>query len=396
MPRSPLNLLRLMTAALIAAVIVAAGTVAYLSGGLPPDTAGVEQFPAAAFEFRLGSGAPAGDRMIIDAFSDGYALLSSGPVKLSATHYRFLRLRLDREENAEVPTLFWRRGQTPDALNQLDITDTGTVLIDLSATPDWSGEIVEFGFLFREAGTEAATLIGPVTFEPDSLIERLHLTWTGWTALEVWSQKSVNFLHGGKPVQPVRLPVLLVFWIAVTLVGFWTLERLYGSPDCRRLLLGAAVVYAVAWTVLDLRWTVNSVRQSAHTLEKYRGASEDQKLALGLDRHIYRFVSRLKTNVLPDKPTRILITASENALDYYLLRSKYHLLPHSTYVSRTLPATLDASSLDYLIYFGSAHELESMDRWAEHWAPYVRLVDQEEDAVVFQLNADTMRDTPKP
>ena len=142
--------------------------------------------------------------------------------------------------------------------------------------------------------------------------------------------------------------------------------------------------FLAAWTVLDLRWTANNFRQTAHTLQNYRGANEDERLALGLDGEIYRFVRAIKTDDLPSDPTRILVLGDANAIDYHLLRAKYHLLPHSALVSRSIPAGLEPLSVDYLVFFGDRSALGATPGWSKIWDANLTLIHTEEWATLYR------------
>jgi len=373
-----------LAAALLAALLVIAGTLAYLARGLPADPPATREFAAAEFSFMMGSGSPERDRVVIDGFSNGYALLSSGPVAIPADRFRFLRLTLESRSAGGVPILFWRRSAAPGELVQSQLRDVGEVLLDLSADERWRGEVSEFGLLFEEGGGTYA--LGPVSLEPDSLGLRLQLTWNSWTAFEAWSQKSVNHLQGGRPEQPLRLPVLLTAWVALTLLLAWLL--LPRGNRSQRIWAIATLAFLVAWMVLDLRWTANSLRQAGQTLETYRGLSEDSRLALGLDGIVYRYIARLKADLLPAKPARILIVGDEKAVEYYLQRAKYHLLPHSALAVRRFPSDLAPSSLDYVIFIGPAGGIRSVPGWGPAWERLLRPIDGDELAEAFAVTRD--------
>jgi len=375
----------LVPATLVAALLVIAGSIGQLAWDLPKDPATARYFAAPELNFVMGAGDADGDRVTVDQFSDGYALLSSGPISLHAQDYRFVLLAFESPLGGSVPIFFWRSSDAPGELVRLPVREQGPVLIDLSGQPGWRGEISEFGFLFEEAGT--AYSVGPVALEPDRLGLRLQLTWGSWTAFERWSQKSINFLQGGQPEQPLRLPLILTAWLALTMILNWLFSRRLGG-DPARLWAGAAVVFLAAWMVLDVRWTANSIRQAGQTLETYGSASDDERLGRGPDGIVYGLISRLKADVLPLEPARILIVGDEQALEYYLQRAKYHLLPHSVYATRRFPTNPQPSSLDYVIFLGQADGMRGIRGWGPSWEVSLRLVDRSELAQVFAVLKD--------
>ena len=211
---------RLLVATLLAAMLVLAGTVVFLSKGLPDQTAKTLQYPAAGFSFAFGSGHPKAKHMLVDEFVNGYALLTSGPVKIQADtqrvlSYTWLPLGMPREA-----AFFWRRSDDTQNVLRTDITVQGAQLIDLATESDWQGEITEFGFLL--AGTNGEIVeIGDASLIPDSLRIRLELMWRAWSSFEEWSQQSINFLYGGYYRQILALPLLVAAWMLITLLLFW-------------------------------------------------------------------------------------------------------------------------------------------------------------------------------
>lgn len=360
---------RLLLAGAVAFLLVATGLVALMARGLPAEPVPARAYAAGDLNFVMGVGRVGPEGLVIERFENGYALLSSGPVAIDAAGLPFLRLELEPLGNRKIPTLFWRRADAGEVLFRRDLADTGRVLVDLASDPEWRGTVTEFGFLFYadQEGREGP-LLGPLALEADSLSLRLQRLWTGWTAPEFWSQRSINFIWGGAERQIFRLPVVVIAWLLLTLVLSFLLQR--PRPDVRShaLMLSAVAAFLVAWATLDLRWTVNGVRQSAHTLEKYRGTDEEQRLARGLDAQVYGFVRDLKAEHLPAEPARILIVGDDSMVDYLLLRAKYHLLPHSALVSRSIPAGLTPGGVDYLLFFGDASGIAETPGWTPDWS----------------------------
>jgi hypothetical protein len=382
MPERRFSAASLLAASLIAALLVFTGTVVFLARGLPGDAVESRRFTATDLDFVMGSGRPDGNHAVIDGFTDGYALLSSGPVKLDAENFRFLRITLNRLPKDEAPAFFWRRSEASADLVQLRLHESGDLLIDLSGQTDWRGEISELGLLFHDDGGEPL-VFGPATLRPDSLALRLRLTWDGWTYFEDWSQKSINFLNGGTFDQPVSLPLLVIGWIVSTMVLASLLARRSRRMVFRRLLAGGAAVFLFAWMVLDVRWTANSIMQFSQTTDTYWGVDESERLARGLDGEIYRYIERLKKEVLPERPTRILILGDDRAADFFLQRAKYHLLPHSAYVGRQLAKDLATQRIEFIVFFGKSTGLTKVPGWSPQWQKALNLLDGSAFGEVF-------------
>lgn len=385
MPRVGWRPGRLLLAAAIAVALVCAALLGLTARDLPAEAAVAKRFTATDLEFVMGGGRIEGEGLVVERFANGYALLSSGSVAVAASEYPYLKFALDPRDSRKSPTFFWRRTDSSQQLFQRVLSDTGGSVVKIAADPDWSGTISEFGFLFyQDEESGEGPLLGPVSLEAESFKLRLELLWGNWITTEYWSQRSVNFLWGGSAIQAIRLPAAVIAWLLLTLLLKVLLDRPWSGGYSHTLLLSSMAAFLAAWTVLDLRWTANNFRQTAHTLQNYRGANEDERLALGLDGEIYRFVRAIKTDDLPSDPTRILVLGDANAIDYHLLRAKYHLLPHSALVSRSIPAGLEPLSVDYLVFFGDRSALGATPGWSKIWDANLTLIHTEEWATLYR------------
>ena len=375
---------KLLIAALLVLMVVVAGTVAFLAKGLPDQTHETLRYPATSLKFAFGSGHPAADRMLVDEFANGYALLSSGPVSIQAEKQRVLSYTWLPPKLPAEAAFFWRRAEDTQNVLKTEITAPGTHYIDLATEPDWQGEITEFGFLIAGVNGEAVE-IGETALVPDNLNTRLQLSWRAWTTFEQWSQQSINFIQGGDYRQIISLPLLVASWLIFTLLLFWLFSRFGKSIRTRQLLITAGLVSLLAWVLLDIRWSANNIRQIQFSLQMQTQADEQHRAGIDLDGKIYQHVQRLKSDVLGDQPARILIVGDENAIDYYLLRAKYHLLPHSVDVVGRFANTLALESLDFVIFFGQPDGITKVRGWKPAWQQSLIPIDQGEWGVVYRI-----------
>lgn len=372
----------LLLAGLTGALALLGGTLAVLSRDLPEQTREPLHFSAANLKILMGSGNWENDRLVVDGYTDSYALLSSGPIRVSTETFRFVTLTLETPRDAVQATLFWRRSDSPQDLLRQVIKDRGSVLIDFSVSSGWSGEISELGILLESSAGEKAA-IGNLILQPDGLALRVRSMWNGWVAFEGWSQKSINFLWGGAADQEIPLPVLVGSWVVVTLALFWLYSSISGTRSRQFLSTFAVAVFLAGWMILDLRFTANQSRQAARTIDAFWGADEDERLTRGPDGEIYRYVRRLKQEVLPERPCRILILG-DTASEYFLLRAKYHLLPHSTLVTRNIQAPLPPESVDYVIYLGQPEAIVEISGWDDQWRAAMTVVDADANGLVYR------------
>ena len=375
---------KLLVAAVLALIVVLVVSIAFLSKGLPEHVGETLKYPATDLKFVFGSGHPAADKMLVDTFADGYALLSSGPVSVQAKEQRVLRYTWLPPELLQEAAFFWRSADDPQNVLRTDITISGTQQIDLTTESDWNGEITEFGFLIAGVNGKAVE-IGEVVLIPDSLNTRIQLSWQAWTTFEGWSQKSVNFLYGGDFRQVIALPLLVTAWLLITLLLFWFLTRAGKSNNSRQLLITAGLVSLCAWVLLDIRWSVNNIRQIQLSIQNYQQVDEQQLSNTDLDGEINQSMLKLKRELLGDQPARILILSDRSTHDYYLLRAKYHLLPHSVAVVKRLSRELAPDLFDFVIFFGQPGGISKMRGWNSSWQDSLIAIDRREWGVAYRI-----------
>jgi hypothetical protein len=71
---------KLAIAALLSLAVVVTAMVIFLSRDLPGVSTEPLSYPATDFKLVFGTGHPNEERMVVDGFANGYALLSSGPL----------------------------------------------------------------------------------------------------------------------------------------------------------------------------------------------------------------------------------------------------------------------------------------------------------------------------
>ena len=376
---------QILISALFAIVLVLAATFVFLAKGLPDETVDPLKHPSLKFNFGFGSGKIFEDQILVDKFANGYALLTSGPVSIKANSFRVLRFTWRPAGPAQEAAFFWRRSDDAKNVIRTDITIPGFNLADLTTEADWRGEITEFGFLI--AGKPGETIeIGKISLESDSIRNRLQLTWHAWTVFEEWSQKSINFLNGGESHQFVSLSVLVIAWLIVTISLLWLLSVFGRKIDLRQIAVAGSILFLVGWILLDLRWTSNNLQQIQRSLQSHWHADDQQRLSMALDGEIYHYSEKLKSNILDDKTARILIIGDKNAVDYYMLRAKYHLLPHSVNIARQFSRQTAPKSLDFVFFFGQPGGIIKVPGWNQDWQKALTKVESGDWGVVYRVN----------
>jgi hypothetical protein len=374
------SIMRAVISALLSAALVIAGTILYLGKDLSEFNVPSYKFPASEFAFTLGSGHPEAELAVIDNRANGYALLSSGPVRVQADNFRALRYNWRVAHRNKEAAFFWRQKNSINTVSRTEIRNSGNRILDLSTQANWYGEIVEFGFL---VGDETIA-IGPMALEPDSLQLRLQMMWQGWTTFEEWSQQSVHFLQGGDYDQIISLPPLVTAWLFLTIILTWLAFRLGGNDFSRVLVTSTVVFFLIAWMILDIRWTANNLKQVRLSLETQWQADEEQRSRIDLDGDLYQYVQQLKFSVLGAQNARILIIGEKDAA-YYQLRAKYHLLPHSVHVASRFPNNLKPENLDFVMFFGEPSSIANVRGWNKSWQRSLTLADRGAWGAVYRV-----------
>jgi hypothetical protein len=114
-------------------------------------------------------------------------------------------------------------------------------------------------------------------------------------------------------------------WVLLTTLRSLTIGG--RTPDA---LAGALLCAVIAWGVLDLRWSANSLAQARATLGEYPLASATH-LAFGDDEETARLVE-LARPTIEQTFKRTVIAAEDPGMRFQMFRAKYYALPASTWV----------------------------------------------------------------
>ncbi len=330
------------------ALLVAGGLVLATWRTLPGAASEPLSFSPMQLRFAMGSGSQGPDELTISGFANGFALVTTGPVEVDAGALSLLRYSTASGEGQPPAAFFWRPAGNPNDVVRLDLP-AAEGRLDLSTAAGWGGRVIELGFLFPQPDGGTARL-GSFSLEAPGLASSLGSMAEGWFRFEPWTQKSVNFLHGGERGPDWPLPVVLAIWLLLAAILMWLPAR--RLPGFWPMSLG--VLALSAWMVLDVRWTVNSYRLAAGTVENFSGRSEHERLLAGLDGALYGYIDQIKQQHLGDEPVRILLVHSgEGSIDFLAKRARYHLLPHSVSILSKLGNRQAGTSIDFVLFLGN-------------------------------------------
>jgi hypothetical protein len=104
----------------------------------------------------------------------------------------------------------------------------------------------------------------------------------------------------------------------------------------------------IGWMLLDLRWTINGIKQSSHTLAYFQDMTEPAHLDLGGDQQVAELVQEAKRHIA-DGLGQTLIFSTFPDMRFQLLRAKYQLLPAPGIVHEGSIATLPLRHTAYVL-----------------------------------------------
>lgn len=255
---------------------------------------------------------------------------------------------------AEVPddadvSLLWRSDKAPEKLNTLPLTVVAGRLMGVltSEHPQWTGRIEGLALAMHGSIAEPVRILGGAA-KTLSLRETLADRVREWFVFEPWSGASINTIHGGAYSQNLPLPMLLAASIALATLGVIAMRRY------RKMTIGVlpalAVYSALAWLLLDAKWTLNLVRQVGATSTTFAGKSWAEQRAVADDGALFDFTTKAKAT-MPDAPVRVIVAADS---PYLRGRAAYHLYPHNAFGPRgnTLPDPTQVRAGDWVAVVG--------------------------------------------
>lgn len=288
--------------------------------------------PGSAFTEKLGRSYSADNELSIDAAGAGFATLQARrtdvlpAVEWPVLHYHFTKL-----PRALELSFVFRRADSPGDVQTVSVPwpVDGSGSFDLSRSPEWKGDIVEFGF----SEFPTAQLVPPEqAFHPFSL-DRVTLesrSWRGamavkrsdWFGYWPWALMSISALgpDASAPRGHSFVPLL-----ALGSVGSVGLLALMLRWRARRLMLAAIGMTLLGWLTLDVVWLANLTSRHRMTRQLYAGKSWDERAALVADSDLVAAAARVR-NALAEAPRGVRVLVDADA-DFTRARLAYHLLP---------------------------------------------------------------------
>lgn len=327
-----------------------------------PDPAAVPADPVVllgqGLQAVVGTASVAGDSLKFTDFEPREGELVAVAVwqgRVQAQDYPLLRYQVDTDFPGPALKLIWRTEDDPGALRSADLqrTDGESAWLELSRIPEWRGSVVELGVYAYTSDEHDRLSIAHLTLEPPDWRGEVASYWTDVTGYRGWTSRTINQMYGAVDIS-VMSPVLVAgAWSGLALI------LLLASGFFTRLQPGAfAVAVLLPWIALDLLWQRELMAQLVQTREQFAGKTVAEKHQVDVDRHIYRYIMRLKEEVLPDRPSRLLILHNSYSHNFTRLKAQYYLLPHNAYNYGRVPPEYGLETIDYVLVLGEVPRLE--------------------------------------
>jgi hypothetical protein len=362
---SPLSLLAQALLALAAsALLLALAFVAYVEYWQPGDAKLVEPLaiPGKRLQLVYGTGRAAGDALEITGYQssdDGQIAIAARRGEFSADDFPLLQygLAMGSNNNAVGPKvdLIWRLAAEPGTVKSMALSDTGTgsAWLDMAHSPDWHGLVSEIGIYATADGVRQSLSVANLTLEPRSGWGLLRSYWHDWTQYRGWSVSSINFLYGTVEAKSLSPVVVAAAWSALAIFLLWIAGRRGAIRS------GAALaLLLIVWISLDLLWQHELGAQLARTRQQFAGKTQEEKHLADIDADIYRYVQRLKRDVLPAQVSRIVILHNSHGHNFERLKAQYYLLPNNSFNFGRKPPDGNLHNVDYVLVLGEVPDVE--------------------------------------
>lgn len=300
-----------------------------------------------------GSAMPTDSGVAIAPHAGGTAWITLPLQPGSAARYRYLHLAFEAYPADLQTTLLWKHPDT--GKNQLETLDTlprESLWLSLAESAAWREPITSLDLLLSTRADEPIVL-ADVSLHPASLRAQLLALFSDWTAGTPWHNASINSYSGVTQLSPTYPAPLAGMLLALSLLAFAVLHLMRNgwTPVDWRI---AGLIFLVCWFSLDSLWQLKLLQQVADTQRQFAGKSTHEKLKVGPDAELYRFVSEARERIKPS-PGRVFVASRD---DYLGLRSAYYLYPLNVYWElrgRELPPRDALRSGDYVVIMQPAH-----------------------------------------
>lgn len=314
--------------------------------------------PGNSLQVAVGTATIAGDSLTFTGYEprDGEMVaVATWHGRVKAEDYPLLQYQVDTDFPGAALKLVWRTQDDPAALRSADLPGTAgeSAWLELSRHPDWQGSVVELGVYAYTSDERDPLTITHLTLQPYDWRGDLASSWADWTGYRGWTSRTINQMYGALDVEALSPVLVAAAWSALAVL-LLLLSGLFIGVQAGSL----AAALLLPWVGLDLLWQNELMTQLVQTREQFAGKTVTEKHLADVDRHIYRYITRLKQDVLPDRASRILVLHDSHGHNFARLKAQYYLLPHNVYNYGRVPPDYGLETFDYVLALGELPRVE--------------------------------------
>lgn len=284
---------------------------------------------------------------ITQSDQNGVLAVQGSAKSVRAALYRHLRWRVEGLQPDQELRLIWATRAQPLIVREKPLSSAvlSQGALNLGDEPYWEDRIVMVGLALRGKLTQPL-VIESLALQPvkPGMARLGRLAIDEWSNVEDWNQRSINY-RADSPRDALFPPVLLMaMWLSLSFGCY----ALWVAPNRLHTEKFGIVLFLLAWLVLDVHWQWGLSERLALTKSRFAGKEGDARSLADLDGELYRFVREMRTR-LPVPPARIFIVSTDPG-GYWAVRTRYHLLPHNSFMSFAQPpASSLARAGDYVL-----------------------------------------------
>jgi hypothetical protein len=339
----------------ISALILFAVIVCFSAPGIFEATDREQPFEVAGKSMRavIGTAESRGQQLAITAYqaqgSEYHAIVVWHGL-LHTDSYPLLRYQVDAHYPGPALKLIWRTSSNPEEFYSVDLNrmNNAATWQNMSRNPNWQGNLVEVGIYVVANAADQPLSISSLTFEPLSWRGVVASLWSDWMGFRGWTTKSINYLYGTADSTAPSPVVAVAAWAALAVALLWIMGLYSGGIRPAALV----AVLLVPWISMDMLWQKELATQLEQTRYQFAGKTIHEKHLADIDSHVYRYIMRLKDEVLPPGPSRIVILHESRGHNFERLKAQYYLLPNNVYNRGNRLPDVNADNTDYILVLG--------------------------------------------
>lgn len=247
--------------------------------------------------------------------------------RIEAAAYPFLHLSLDESSKNLQVFISWKTSEKDNNnyMYPLENKSRESLWLATSELPGWAGHISGLHLVFVGRAGETVG-IRDFSLFPTSPSRQLQAIVSDLTSYEPWNRAAMNTHTGVTKVSSFYPVPLMVAYLILCLLGYGLLLLLFRATlKFNRGVV--ALIFLACWISLDMVWQNQLLRQLADTYHQFSGKNTQEKLAVGPDGNLYKFISQVKPLLTPGD-ARVFVSSSD---EYQGQRGAYFLYPRNVY-----------------------------------------------------------------